>query len=237
MAADEVILEFSGVSLSFGSRVVLDQVDLIVRRGDMASVIGGSGSGKSTMLRLIMGLLRPDAGQIRIFGQDVGGLNERQWNKLRRNMAMVFQYSALFDFMNVADNVAFGLRQNSDLSEWEIRQRVDECLMAVGLSDAHNLYPSQLSGGMQKRVGLARAIAPRPHFIVYDEPTSGLDPVMTETIDDLIFRLNHQMKVTTLMVTHDLVSAYNITDRIIMLHGGRIVADEPDDTFRQSLVP
>ena len=185
----EPIISFKKLNITFGENVVINNIDLDIRQGETLAVLGPSGSGKSTILRAMIGLLQPTAGEIFVQGEQVSSLDEDGWNKLRQKMGMVFQYSALFDFLTVGENVAFGLRQHTDKSESEIQGIVDEMLELVGLPQSKEQYPAELSGGMKKRVGLARAIANRPEIVLYDEPTAGLDPEAAEDMYRLISRL------------------------------------------------
>ncbi|MEG1346047.1 MAG: ATP-binding cassette domain-containing protein, partial [Acidaminococcaceae bacterium] len=185
---EPAIIQFRKVEMAFGSKKILDRVSFEVAQGETLAVIGPSGSGKSTILRLLIGLLEPDAGEVIVSGQNVAGFDEDQWNQLRRHMGMVFQYSALFDFLNVGENVAFGLRQHTTQSEEEIKSRVAAMLEMVGLPGLEEAYPVELSGGMKKRVSLARAIALAPEIVLYDEPTAGLDPIMANVISKLILK-------------------------------------------------
>lgn len=217
----------------FGEKKVLKHITLDIRSGETLAIIGGSGSGKSTLLRTMIGLLSPTSGSISIMGQEMAGAKEADWDRLRLDMGMVFQYSALFDSMTVGDNVAFGLREHTDYSEEEIQRIVAEKLAQVGMPEVAGYMPGQLSGGMKKRVSLARAIAIEPKLIFYDEPSSGLDPVMTQKIDELIVDTQRRMDVTSVVVTHDMASACHIADRIAMLYEGEIIALEPVDRFRR----
>jgi phospholipid/cholesterol/gamma-HCH transport system ATP-binding protein len=220
----EPIISLRKLHIAFGQKDVIKDLDLDVREGETLAIIGPSGSGKSTILRVLIGLLKPTGGQVLVEGQDVTGFTEDQWNELRKKMGMVFQYSALFDFLTVGENVAFGLRQHLHLSEEEIQQRVRELLRDVGLEHDAAKYPSELSGGMKKRVGLARAIAVNPEILLYDEPTAGLDPIRTMSISRLIRSTQQKMHVTSLLVTHDMESTFVAADRIAMLNGGKIIA-------------
>ena len=202
----------------------MDDVSFAVQKGETLAVIGPSGSGKSTILRLLIGLLEPTGGKILINGQDVSLFDEDHWNSLRQKMGMVFQYSALFDFLSVGENVAFGLRQHTELSEAEIQKVVAERLEQVGLPDTQAAYPAELSGGMKKRVSLARATALQPEIVLYDEPTAGLDPIMSENINDLIVKTRETMGVTSILVTHDMHSVFKVADRIALLYETRIAA-------------
>ena len=220
---DDAMIQLRNVKVAFGSKVVLRELNLDVHRGETLAVIGPSGSGKSTVIKLLTGLLAPTAGSIEIEGQEVSQLAEDQWDVLRQRMGVVFQYSALFDFLDVGGNIAFGLKRYFKLSDEQIRERVSELLDMVGMPGTQQMLPSELSGGMKKRVGLARALAMQPEMVFYDEPTSGLDPVMTMTISRLIRKTQQALGVTSLLVTHDMESAYYAADRIAMLYNGRIV--------------
>lgn len=219
------------VRKSFGGKEVIRGIDLAVNDGETLAVIGGSGSGKSTLLRLMIGLIPPTSGEIWIGDKNIAGLAEEELDEIRLHMGMVFQYSALFDSMTVGDNVAFGLREHTALSEDEIKKVVAEKLELVGLPGAESMMPTSLSGGMKKRVSLARAIAFGPEIIFYDEPSSGLDPIMTAKIDELITSTQKALKVTSVVVTHDMHSACRIADRIAMVAAGELVACEPVEEF------
>ncbi len=227
------MIKLVNVNQSFKERTVLRNINLTVEAGETLALIGGSGSGKSTMLRLMVGLLPPTSGEIWIDGQEISHLEEEALDQVRLKMGMVFQYSALFDSMTVGENVAFGLREHTDYDEDKIQQIVAEKLALVGLYDAAAMMPGELSGGMKKRVGLARAIAFEPSIIFYDEPDSGLDPVMTEKIDQLILAMQRQLNVTSVVVTHDMESACLVGDRIAMVYEGEIIAHEPVEKFRR----
>jgi phospholipid/cholesterol/gamma-HCH transport system ATP-binding protein len=219
---DGVFISVEGLHKAFGTQQVLDGVDLSIARGESMVVIGGSGSGKSVLIKHVIGLLDPDEGRVRIEGQAVADLNRTGLGELRRRMGMLFQYAALFDSMNVGDNVAFALRQHTKMKDAEIKDRVEEVLGFVGLEGLEGKWPAELSGGMKKRVGLARAIALGPEIMLYDEPTTGLDPILADQINDLIIDLNERLNVTSISITHDMVSAYKIADRIAMLYRGKI---------------
>ena len=227
------MIKLVNVNQSFKERTVLRNINLTVEAGETLALIGGSGTGKSTMLRLMVGLLPPTSGEIWIDGQEISRLEEEALDQVRLKMGMVFQYSALFDSMTVGENVAFGLREHTDYDEDKIQQIVAEKLALVGLYDAAAMMPGELSGGMKKRVGLARAIAFEPSIIFYDEPDSGLDPVMTEKIDQLILAMQRQLNVTSVVVTHDMESACLVGDRIAMVYEGEIIAHEPVEKFRR----
>ena len=210
------------VRKSFGSRVVLDGVSLEVGDGETVALVGFSGSGKSVLLKTIVGLLKPDSGAVFVDGKDVGALRREELYALRRQVGYVFQFAALFDSMTVAENVAMGLRRVPGITEAQIHERTEESLRLVELEGYGPRYPAQLSGGQRKRVGLARAIATRPRYVLYDEPTTGLDPVTTAVIDRLILKMARELGVTSLVVTHNMESAFRIADRIAFLHEGRI---------------
>lgn len=220
----EKVIEFRKVSMAFGEKEILREVSFDVRKGETLAFIGPSGSGKSTILRLLVGLLEPTGGEILIMGEDVARFDEDRWNEIRKKMGMVFQYSALFDFMNVGENVAFGLRQHTELSEEEIQAIVVARLEQVGLPGVQSSYPAELSGGMKKRVSLARATALQPEIVLYDEPTAGLDPIMSENINELIIKTRETMGVTSILVTHDMNSVFEVADRIALLYEARIPA-------------
>jgi phospholipid/cholesterol/gamma-HCH transport system ATP-binding protein len=217
-------IQVQGLCKRFGDKIVLDGLDLEVARGESVVVIGGSGTGKSVMIKCILGLLAPEAGTIHIDGQEVTGLAARDRERVNRKVGMLFQGSALFDSLKVWENVAFGLIQGSGLAREAAREVAIEKLASVGLgAEVGELYPAELSGGMQKRVGLARAIAGEPEIIFFDEPTTGLDPIMGDIINDLIIDRVRQLGATALSITHDMASARKISDRIAMIHKGRII--------------
>jgi phospholipid/cholesterol/gamma-HCH transport system ATP-binding protein len=215
-------IELRGVRKAFGPRVILDGVSLTVHEGETLSVIGYSGVGKSVLLKSIVRLLEPDAGTVVVDGDEVGALRREELYELRRRIGYVFQFAALFDSMTVFDNVAMGLRRISGMTAADIAVRVDESLQRVEMDGFQDRLPAQLSGGQRKRVGLARAIATRPSYILYDEPTTGLDPVTTAVIDSLILKMARELNVTSVVVTHDMKSAYRVSDRIAMLYNGGI---------------
>jgi phospholipid/cholesterol/gamma-HCH transport system ATP-binding protein len=215
-------IRLAGVRKRFDSLAVLQGVDLEVAAGETITIIGGSGSGKSVLLRLIIGLIKPDAGRIWIDGEETTPLPEARLLPIRRKVGMLFQGAALFDSLTVAENIAFPLREHTRMGEGEIRARVEEVLEWVGLPGIEEKEPAELSGGMKKRVGLARAIALEPRIILYDEPTTGLDPSNIEKITELIIALREKLGGTSVVVTHDMQSAFKVSDRIAMLHEGRI---------------
>jgi phospholipid/cholesterol/gamma-HCH transport system ATP-binding protein len=215
-----------GLQKTFGPQHVLRGVDLDIERGRTNIVIGGSGQGKSVLMKLLMGLLKPDAGQIWVDGQDIVPLGNLEMGRLRRKFGMVFQYAALFDSMNVVENIAFPLIERYHLSRDEIMDRVRELLRRLDLADVTGIeekFPPQLSGGQRKRVGLARALIDRPEILLYDEPTTGLDPVAAKNVDEMITRTAHDFRVTSVVISHDMASTFRIGDRISMLAGGKII--------------
>ena len=218
---------------AFGPKVVLDGVDLDVAPGESLVIIGGSGTGKSVLLKHVVGLLKPDAGTVEVDGVAVEKLGNRQITDFRRKFGMAFQEGALFDSMTIWQNVAFPLQRLTRKSRREIDERVRECLGLVRLEAVEEKLPSQLSGGMRRRVGFARAIAHAPEILLFVEPTTGLDPVTTALIDEVIVDLNDRLKTTTVTITHDMESAFRIGDRIAMIHKGKIVASAPPAEFRR----
>lgn len=230
--AEDIIIDVIDLHKSFGEKVVLDGANLRVRRGESMVILGGSGTGKSVLIKHMIGLLRPDKGKVLVDGAEVGALGENELNELRKKFGMLFQGAALFDSLTVGENVGFALKEHTNLSKTEIEKIVTEKLHLVGLYGVENLKPAELSGGMKKRAGLARAIAMDPEIILYDEPTTGLDPVMCDQINDLIVSLQERVGATAVTITHDLVSANAIADRIAMLHEGRFIAvGTPDDVM------
>ncbi len=227
------MIKIKNVSKFFGEKAALKNINLEIADGETLAIIGGSGSGKSTLLRLMIGLIRPSEGEIWIDDDEISGMDEDEITKIRLKMGMVFQYSALFDSMTVGENVAFGLVEHTKMSKEEIRERVSEKLKQVGLEGVADLMPNELSGGMKKRVSLARAIAFEPEIIFYDEPSSGLDPIMTNKIDELIISTQKALKVTSVVVTHDMVSACRIADRIAMIYNGDLIAVDTADNFKK----
>ena len=222
------------VHRAFGRNQVLRGLDLEVLDGETLSIIGFSGAGKSVVLKHMVGLIRPDSGDVFVDAQNVNELDVRELNALRRDIGYVFQFAALFDSMSIGDNVAMGLRRIPGMYDEEIVSRVRESLALVELEEIEDRYPSELSGGMVKRAGLARAIATRPTYLLYDEPTTGLDPVTVTVIDRLIVRMKEELGVTGIVVTHDIKSAFRISDRIVMLHEGRIRTSGTVDEIKES---
>lgn len=222
---------------SFGQKQVLKGVNLEVEEGEIMVIIGQSGSGKSVLLKHIIGIMKPDAGEIYVDGQVMNAFTERELLKMSRKFGMLFQGSALFDSLTVEENVAFGLRRHTTLSEEEIKKVVQASLERVGLRDIEHLLPYELSGGMKKRVGLARAIAYGPEIILYDEPTTGLDPIRADAINNLILQLKRELNVTSIVITHDMNSTYKVADRIAMLYDGRIIEVGSSEEIRHSPNP
>jgi phospholipid/cholesterol/gamma-HCH transport system ATP-binding protein len=227
------LIEFRNVKKAFGPKVVYEDLNLDVNAGESLTIIGGSGMGKSVMLKLLIGLLRADGGTIRFAGEELQNKNEREYTPVRRRIAMLFQGAALFDSMSVRDNVAYGLREHFQLTPREMDERIEESLVAVGLPETARMLPSDLSQGMRKRVGLARALAIRPEVLLYDEPTTGLDPVSTERINALILDTKNRFHVTSIVVTHDMSSAFQVSDRIAMVHKGFIIASGTVDEIKR----
>jgi len=217
------MIRIHGLKKRLGGKAVLDGVDLEIATGESIVVIGRSGTGKSVLLKHVIGLMAPDEGAVEIDGEDIVGMKENDLNRVRKKFGMLFQGAALFDSLTVGENVGLALREHQHLKEHEVRRRVAERLEWVGLSGVETMKPASLSGGMRKRVGLARAIAMDPRFILYDEPTTGLDPIMADVIDQLIRSMQKRLGVTTIVVTHDLISAYKVADRMAMLHDGKVV--------------
>jgi phospholipid/cholesterol/gamma-HCH transport system ATP-binding protein len=232
-----VSIELIDVHKSFGPKKILRGLNLEVREGQTVSLVGFSGAGKSLTLKHIAGLMRPDRGSIKVDGHSIPDLSRPDLYRLRLDMGYVFQFAALFDSMTIAENLAMGLIKKGGMTDAQIRDRVAESLDRVGLSGFQDRYPSEMSGGQQKRAGLARAIAYRPKYLLYDEPTSGLDPVTTEVIDRLILKMKEDLGVTSLVITHDMKSAYNISDRVAMLFEGRVVEEGSPEEFQRSSHP
>ena len=234
-AASTAKVELRGVKKRFGSKIVLDGVDLVIEAGQSLVVIGGSGTGKSVMIKCVLGILRPDAGEIFVDGKDVTRMKSRARDAVLRKFGMLFQGAALFDSLPVWENVAFGLIQGRGMQRSKARDIAMEKLAKVGLGpEVGQLSPAELSGGMQKRVGLARAIAADPEIIFFDEPTTGLDPIMADVINDLIVDTVKDVGATTLSITHDMISTRKIADRVAMLYKGKIIWDGPTSELDSS---
>lgn len=231
------MIEIINLCKAFGSHIVLDNANLDIKNSETMVIIGRSGTGKSVLLKHIIGIMKPDSGQVIIDGVDITRLNEKKLNEFRMKFGMLFQGAALFDSLTVGENVGFALYEHSNLSAVQIERRIAECLGHVGLSGIEDLKPAELSGGMRKRVGLARAIAVNPEIIMYDEPTTGVDPIMGDAVNDLIVTLHDKLKVTSLAVTHDMVSAYKIADRIAMLYEGKIIEVGAPDEIKNTKNP
>ena len=233
-APTAVAIELRGVTKAFRGKPVLRGVDLAIGAGETTVILGGSGSGKSVCMKHMIGLLRADAGQVRVLGRDVTRISESQWVPVRRDFGMVFQSAALFDSLPVFENVAYPIREHERWEEARIAERVAWCLANVGLAGVEKLLPAELSGGMRKRVGVARAIALAPKIILYDEPTTWLDPANSRRIGELIQRLQRELGATSVVVTHDLELAFAIADRVALLKSGRIVVNGPAQQVRDS---
>lgn len=230
-------IELVNVHKAFGTKEVLKGLTLSIPEGETTTVIGGSGSGKSVALKHIVGLLRPDQGDVWVDGDNVSRLDQESVYRLRRNVGYVFQFAALFDSLSIAENVGLGLRRIRDMSPADIDQRVEECLRLVDLSGYGESYPAELSGGQKKRVGFARAIATHPKYLLYDEPTTGLDPITAAVIDELITRMAEELGATGVVITHDMKSAFRISDRMAMLYDGRIRFEGTPQEFRDTEDP
>ena len=231
------MIEIAGVSINFGSHKVLDNISLSVPKGSTCVIIGRSGCGKSVLLKHVVGILKPETGKVVVDGQDVAALNDDELNALRMKIGLVFQGGALFDSMTVGENVGFGLIEHEHLTRREIFERVEESLAMVDLHGIANLAPSELSGGMKKRVALARAICIKPSIILYDEPTTGVDPITADSINELIRSLHDKLKVTSIVVTHDMKSAYRVGDTLAMMYLGKIIAEGTPDEIQKTKNP
>ncbi len=230
----DVLIQFSGVKKAFGPKVIYRGLDLSIRRGEVFTVLGGSGVGKSVMLKMLIGLLKADAGTIHFDGKDVTGMEESELATVRQRIAMLFQSGALFDSLSVGENVRYGLDEHfhKSMSESEKADRVAWALGLVGLPGIEDMWPADLSGGMRKRVGLARAIAVQPEVVLYDEPTTGLDPINTARVNHMIMGLQEKLNFTSIVVTHDMGSAFTISDRMAMVHSGTIIHSGTPEDFR-----
>ncbi len=225
------------VCKTFQNKKILDELDFVINRGETVVIVGRSGEGKSVLLKHIVKLLTPDSGKVWIDGQEMTAMGHGELYELRKQFGMLFQGAALFDSMTICENVGLGLLEHFNITDTEINDRACECLAMVGLSGVENKLPSELSGGMKKRAGLARAIAMKPEYILYDEPTTGLDPITADAINDLILKLQNELNVTSIVVTHDMESAFKIGDRIAMLSGGKIIHSEEISTIRETSHP
>ncbi len=237
---DQPLIVFKGVKKRFGTKVVYDGLDLVVNRGETLTILGGSGVGKSVMLKMLIGLLRVDSGSITFDGNELTTVSDRAYGEIRRRIGMLFQGAALFDSLNVGENVAYGLHEHQHLKSMtddEIQQRVARSLELVGLPGIQPMMPADLSGGMRKRVGLARCIAVQPEVILYDEPTTGLDPINTARINNLIKGIADALDVTSIVVTHDMGTAFDVSDRLAMVYRGKILMQGHPDRFRNSEDP
>jgi phospholipid/cholesterol/gamma-HCH transport system ATP-binding protein len=236
-AEAEPVVEVADLFRKFGDRTVIDNLSFKIHRGETMVIMGGSGCGKSTLLRHIIGVMKPTAGSVKIFGEEITTMNDREIADVRRRFGMLFQSGALLASLTVGENVALPLEQHTDFSAEEIQEIVTRRLQAVGLNGFENLKPSEISGGMRKRVGLARALALDPELLFSDEPTSGLDPIMTAVVDKLTLELTHGEGMTAVVVTHDMTSAFRIATRMIMLGRGTIIAQGTPDEIRTSPNP
>ena len=219
------MIELCNISKSFGEMNILDGVDLTINKGECVAIIGKSGIGKSVLLKHIIGLIQPDSGTVFVDNKNINKISFKELQKLRSSIGMVFQFGALFDSMNVRENIGLALKKLSDLSDTLINDRITDVLDAVHMSGTENLMPSELSGGMKKRIGIARAIALNPKYLLYDEPTTGLDPIITRNINSLIKEIHDKENVTSIIVTHEMKTVYNVVDRVIMLDQRKIVFD------------
>ena len=231
------MIKITGLKKYFGAKRVLDGVNLEIERGKITVIIGRSGEGKSVLIKHIIGLLRPDEGQIFLEGQEITAMKEKEFNEVRKRFGMLFQGAALFDSMTVGQNVGFPLKEHTDLSDEDVMKVVGEKLRRVGLTGVENLMPAELSGGMKKRVGLARAIVMDPEIVIFDEPTTGLDPIMSDSIADLVLDTQRSLKTTYILITHDIPFTYKIADKIAMLHEGRIVQEGTVDEMKKNPDP
>jgi phospholipid/cholesterol/gamma-HCH transport system ATP-binding protein len=236
-SADEIAVRLHNVDLNYGHKIVLSDCSIDFKRGEVTTVIGLSGAGKSTILRLINGLRQPNRGQVFVNSVDITGMSERALNDIRRKMGFAFQASALFDSLTVFENVSYPLWEHTKLTRKEIQQRVSDTLETIGLEDVSERLPAELSGGMQKRVGFARAIVNEPEIILFDEPTTGLDPIMTNVITDTIKNIQARLRATSIVVMHDMPSVYAISNNIAMLFEGAIIEYAPAKEFRRSINP
>lgn len=231
------MIEIKDLCKTFGNNIVLKDLSMTINEGETKVVIGRSGVGKSVFLKNIVGILKPDSGSIKINGQEMTDLSEQEYNKFRMEMGMVFQGGALFDSLNVGENVSFVLDEFMQLDRQTVKDRVEEALGLVNLLGIEEMMPSELSGGMKKRVSLARVLCMKPQMIFYDEPTTGVDPITADAINNLIIDLSHKLKVTSVVVTHDMNSAYKVADSIAMFYHGRVIAEGRPDEIRNTRHP
>ncbi len=231
------MIEIKELTKSFNTHKVLDSLNLTIRKGTTCVIIGRSGCGKSVLLKHIVRVLLPDQGKVYIDGSDLDALNEKELDTLRLRIGLVFQGGALFDSLTVGENVGFGLIEHTKISQKELLEKIEEALCMVGLCGIVNLKPAELSGGMKKRVALARAICIKPDIILYDEPTTGVDPITADSINELIRSLHDKLKVTSVVVTHDMKSAYKVADRIAMLYQGKIIAEGTPEEIQNTQHP
>ncbi|MBU0467824.1 MAG: ABC transporter ATP-binding protein [Candidatus Omnitrophica bacterium] len=231
------MIEIVNLNKSFGENVVLKDVNLTIEKGQTKVIIGRSGVGKSVLLKSIIGILIPDSGSIKIDGVEVTDLPEKEYNKIRMKIGMVFQGGALFDSMNVAENVSFVLNEFMKLDKRAVNKKIEESLALVGLQGVEDMMPSELSGGMKKRVSLARVLCMGPEVIFYDEPTTGVDPITADAINSLIVELRNKLDVTSIVVTHDMNSAYKVADKIAMIYSGQVIAEGTPQEIQQATHP
>lgn len=231
------MIQLKNIHKSFDDNKVLNGVDLTIPKGKITTIIGRSGGGKSVLLKHLIGLMTPDEGHVIVDGVDLSSLDDHALKEFRKKFGMLFQHAALFDSLNVFDNVAFPLVEHTDMSREKIRQRVHEVLDLVGLKAVDRKMPGELSGGMRKRVGLARAIALTPEILLYDEPTTGLDPIMTDAIDQLILRTQRELGITSIVISHDIEATFRVADKVAMIYEGKILLEGNEATFRQSKHP
>jgi phospholipid/cholesterol/gamma-HCH transport system ATP-binding protein len=234
---ETILLRLVDLHKSFGPKQVLKGLSLDIHRGESVVIVGGSGTGKSVTLKNIIGLMCPDRGHVLVDGEDVCHMKPRELNVMRRRFGMSFQEGALFDSMSVFENVAFPLRRHTRKTEKEIAARVEECLELVNLYGVSDKRPSELSGGMRRRVGFARAFSLAPEILLFDEPTTGLDPVMSDVVADLIIEMDDKLGATAITITHDLKIAFKIADKVAMIHDGRIIEQAPPQEFEKSTNP
>lgn len=231
------LIQLTNIHKSFKNQKVLDGINLQIPPGKIMVIIGRSGEGKSVLLKHVIGLLKPEQGSVKVDGVDITRLNDYEIKEVRKKFGMLFQNAALFDSLNVYDNVAFPLVEHTQMTDVQIRSRVHEVLELVGLKDVDEKLPSQISGGMRKRVGLARAIALNPKIILYDEPTTGLDPIMTDAIDQLIVNTQKSLGTTSIVISHDIRGSFKIADKVAMLHEGKILLEGLEEDFKKCSIP